>query len=55
MRKRECPECGSYQTERVHTEWFQDIIHEVRICNDCPAQFVNKFDLFEQEIEEVPA
>jgi len=47
--RRQCPDCDSYDTERVHTEWFMDMVEEIRICNDCPAQIVNKFDLFEQE------
>jgi len=55
MRRKLCPDCGSYETEHVHTEWFPDMIEETRICNDCPAQFTNSFDLFDQQLEEVPA
>ena len=49
MERQQCPECDSYDTERVHVEWFTDMLEEIRICNNCPAQIVNKFDLFEQE------
>lgn len=27
------------------------MLEETRICNDCPAQFTNKYDLFEQETD----
>ena len=50
----ECPNCGGYDTERVHTEWYTDLIEETRICNECPSQFVNRYDLFDQELQEVP-
>lgn len=55
-RYKRCPECESFDTKRVHTEWFTDGIEETRICNDndCPTQFTNKYRLFEQEIDEVP-
>lgn len=39
----ECPDCGSHDTERVHIEWLTDGVDEVRICNDCPVQYSNKF------------
>jgi len=34
-----CPECGSYDIEVVHTEWFTDYVERTKICNDCPAEF----------------
>jgi len=46
MNRNECPECGSYNTEQVHTEKFGDMIEVTRICNDCPMQFTNKYSLF---------
>jgi len=55
MERKQCPDCDSFDTERVHTEWFTDMLEETRICNDCPAQFRNKYDLFEQSLDEVPA
>jgi len=36
---RRCPECDSYQTEVVHTEFYEDMVERVRICNDCPTQW----------------
>ena len=51
MDRQQCPECYSYDTERVHTDWFTDMVKEVRICNNCPAQIVNKYDLFEQKAQ----
>lgn len=36
---RECPECGSWDTERVHTEWMGQMVEEVRICHECPTKF----------------
>lgn len=37
----ECPECGTWDTERVHSDiqtQSQRVI-EVRICNDCPTEY----------------
>jgi len=53
MNRNECPECGSYDTERVHVEWWTDLVEEIRVCNDCPAQIKNAYDLFEQQTEVV--
>lgn len=53
MNKSQCPDCGSFDTERVHTEWYQDMVEEVRICNDSETQFTNQFSLFGQEIDEL--
>lgn len=52
-KRKECSECGSFDTERVHAEWFTGGIEEVRICNDCPAQFTNYYDLFDKSTDEV--
>jgi len=51
----QCPDCGGYDTERVHTEWMTDMLEEVRICNDCPTQYTNSFDLFDKRTDEVAA
>lgn len=48
----ECPECGSHDTERVHTEWMVDGLEEVRICNECPVQYTNCFGLSHQRRDE---
>ncbi len=50
----ECPECGTYDTERVHMEQFTKTIECTRICNVCPTQFTNKYDLFTQAVDDVP-
>lgn len=50
---KQCPNCDSYETERVHTEWYSDLIEEVRICDDCPAQFTNNYNLFDSEVDEI--
>lgn len=55
MEHRRCPDCDSTDTERVHTEWHTDMLEEIRICNDCPTQFTNRYDLFAQDTDEVPA
>ena len=54
IRHHECPDCGSHGTERVHTEWYSDMIKEMRICNECRSQFLNSYNLFDQELQEVP-
>jgi transcriptional regulator NrdR family protein len=38
-----CPECDSYDTEVVDTQFYRDMIERVRICNDCPTQWVVSF------------
>jgi Zn-dependent oligopeptidase len=38
-RPKECPECDSHDTERVHVEWWTDEVQVTRICNDCPTQY----------------
>ena len=53
-RHHECPDCGSHGTERVHIEWYSDMIEETRICNECISQFLNSYNLFDQEVQEVP-
>jgi RNA polymerase subunit RPABC4/transcription elongation factor Spt4 len=55
MDKKECPNCGYLETERVHTEWYSDLVEETRICSDCDTQFTNSYDLFEQAVDDVPA
>jgi protein-arginine kinase activator protein McsA len=49
----QCPECDRMDSERVHTEWYTDMVEEVRICNNCPTQFTNRYSLFEQEVDDV--
>ena len=54
MRSRQqCPECRATDTERVHTEWYTDMIEETRICDQCDSQFTNSYDLFEQSVDEI--
>ena len=45
-----CPECGEYETERVHVEWQVDLVVEVRICNNCGAEYENRFGDPMQEV-----
>jgi hypothetical protein len=52
--RRQCPACEGYDTERVHAEWHTDLVETTRICNDCPTQFTNSFDLFQQSVDDVP-
>lgn len=47
----ECPECGSHETTQVHRESFAGMIESVRICDNCPVQFTNKFFLEDVEVE----
>jgi transcriptional regulator NrdR family protein len=46
-----CPECGHRDTEVVHTEWYADYVERVRVCNECPTQFVVSYGM--PEIVEV--
>jgi transcriptional regulator NrdR family protein len=54
MNGKECPACGAWDTERVHTEWYQDMIEETRICENCPTQYTNSYSLFDQSEDGVP-
>lgn len=49
MNRIECSNCESHNTRRVHAEWHIDQIEEIRLCKDCPAQFINRYDLYEVE------
>ena len=51
----ECPNCGSVDTKRVYVEWSTDLVQETRICEDCPAQFTNSYDLYAKSEDEVAA
>ena len=53
MNRNRCPNCGSFDTKRVHNEWFTDMVEVTRICNDCPAQFRNCYRMYEQELDEI--
>jgi len=46
-----CPECEHRDTEVVHTEWFSDMVERVRVCKECPTQFVVSYGM--PEIVEV--
>lgn len=41
--RRECPGCGSTDTDRAHVEFHTAEVEEVRQCNNCPVQFTNQF------------
>lgn len=41
--KDKCPECGSYDTETVHSEFRLDTAEQVRICNGCPTQYTVEY------------
>lgn len=34
-----CPECDSWDTERVHHEFQSDSVIEIRVCDECPTEF----------------
>lgn len=36
----ECPECGSINTDTVDTITMVDVIELVKVCHDCPTQYV---------------
>jgi RNA polymerase subunit RPABC4/transcription elongation factor Spt4 len=52
--RKQCPDCDSYDTERVFVDWFTDGLEGTRVCGNCDSQFTNNYRLFEQEIDEVP-
>jgi transcriptional regulator NrdR family protein len=48
MNREQCPICLSQDTDQVDVQWESDIVHEMRVCSNCPAEFRNSYDLFEQ-------
>jgi protein-arginine kinase activator protein McsA len=52
--RKQCPECGDWNTERVHVEWLSDVVEEVRICEDCPTQYTISYGNPYVEADEVP-
>lgn len=36
---RYCPNCESADTEVAWTEWFNDYVERIRICNECPTEY----------------
>jgi len=47
-----CPECDSLDTSVEWTEWYNDHVERIRICNDCPTQWtVNYGDPRVSEVE----
>jgi hypothetical protein len=52
-KRNRCVLCDSFDTERLHIEWFSDMIEEVRGCNNCRNQFVNEYSMSDRyELEE---
>lgn len=37
--RKECPECGEWNSERVFVDWTAGGVEETRVCNDCPTQY----------------
>jgi protein-arginine kinase activator protein McsA len=48
-----CENCGSSFVDRVHTERYGDMVEEVYVCDECPAEFVTRYDLFEKKLTEI--
>ena len=47
-----CPNCGSHLTEKVHQVEESDLIQQVWICDDCPAEFEAMYDMFDCRLTE---
>lgn len=52
MSRLPCVNCGSTITECVYQHQEQDMVEQVWICEDCPAEFEAHYDLFECELTE---
>jgi protein-arginine kinase activator protein McsA len=49
-----CEHCGTEFVDRVHTERYSDdMIEEVYVCQECPAEFVARYDMFHKELTEM--
>ncbi len=48
--RRECPDCEGDQTVRVHIEFEQRSVFEVRVCEACDLEFENHFTFSDQEV-----
>lgn len=50
--RKQCTECGAHNTERVHVERHTDLIEEVRICHECPTQYLCIYHLEDKRTQE---
>lgn len=49
---RACPECGSWDTEKVHTEDYDGLsIEIIKICNECPTQYTLVYALENEKVD----
>lgn len=46
--RRNCCECGSFDTEQVDLELDSEMVREGRICDECSAEFMNIYRLVEK-------
>lgn len=49
--RRECPSCGSHETDHAHWEHNAREVEEVRQCENCPVQYTNRFTKMEVRID----
>jgi len=52
---KQCTECRATNTDRVFIDTHTDQIEEVRVCDECGAQYSNVFYLEVQRTDDVPA
>lgn len=48
--RRECPQCGTTDTDVVYRDHQPDETIEIRICDDCAIEFTGYFSLSHKEI-----
>jgi protein-arginine kinase activator protein McsA len=48
-----CENCGSRFVERVNTERYDDIVEDVYVCEECPAEFIAQYGMFEKELTDM--
>jgi protein-arginine kinase activator protein McsA len=44
-----CENCGTSFVERIYTERYDDTVEDVYVCEECPAEFVVRYGLFEKK------
>ena len=50
-----CPNCESYETRSVMTtDYSNDEIERVMLCDNCECQYTARFRLYDREVDDTP-
>lgn len=52
MNRKQCPKCKGHGTEKVHVEWNQRDLEEIRQC-DCGAEYSVAFEVVDKDVHQI--